>query len=47
VPWTAILIQTGMNAVCALVVFQASEGLPGAVERNRARRRASLNRRKW
>jgi rod shape-determining protein MreD len=47
VPWTAILIQTGLNAVCALVVFQASEGLPGAVERNRARRRASLNRRKW
>jgi rod shape-determining protein MreD len=47
VPWTAILMQTGLNAICGLVVFQASEGLPGAVERNRARRRASLNRRRW
>lgn len=47
VPWSAILIQTGLNAICALVVFQASEGLPGAIERSRARRRASLNRRKW
>jgi rod shape-determining protein MreD len=47
VPWTGLLVQTGLNAVCALVLFQMSEGLPGVIERGRARRRASLNRRRW
>jgi rod shape-determining protein MreD len=47
VPWTAILLQAGLNAACALVVFQATEVVPGALERSRANRRASLNRRKW
>jgi len=47
VPWKGVLIQTGLNAACALVAFQLTESLPGAVERGRANRRASLNRRKW
>ena len=47
VPWTAILLQMGLNAAAALVAFQATEVVPGAIERGRANRRASLNRRRW
>jgi len=45
--WSDILIQTGLNAAVALVVFQLTESLPGALERGRANRRATLNRRRW
>ena len=45
--WSDILIQTGLNAAVALVLFQLTESLPGALERGRANRRATLNRRKW
>ena len=45
--WSDILIQTGLNAAVALVAFQLTESLPGALERGRANRRATLNRRKW
>jgi rod shape-determining protein MreD len=45
--WSDILIQTGLNAAVALVGFQLIESLPGALERSRANRRATLNRRKW
>jgi rod shape-determining protein MreD len=47
VPWTDILIQTAATAACALLAFQLTEALPGAIERNRSNRRASLSRRKW
>jgi rod shape-determining protein MreD len=47
VPWSDILIQTGVTAVCAVLAFQLTEAVPGAIERNRSNRRASLSRRKW
>jgi rod shape-determining protein MreD len=47
VPWVAMLGETGLNSVCALIVFQASERLPGAVARGRQSRRPRLSRREW
>jgi rod shape-determining protein MreD len=47
IPWKDILIQTAITAACALVAFQLTEAVPGALERGRANRRATLNRRKW
>ena len=47
VPWSDILIQTALTVVCALLAFQLTEAVPGAIERNRASRRATLSRRKW
>lgn len=47
VPWTAILAETVMNSVAALIAFQASEVLPGMVARGRVGRRSSLSRRNW
>jgi len=47
VPWPAILGETVLNSLVALVAFQAAEALPGAVERGRARRRSTFTRRNW
>lgn len=47
VPWAAILAETVINSVCALIAFQASEGLPGVIARGRMSRRSSLSRRSW
>jgi rod shape-determining protein MreD len=47
VPWTAMLGETALNAACGLIVFQASESLPGALSRRRQSRRSSLKRREW
>ena len=46
-PWTATLIETGLNTAVALVAFQVTDSLPGMVERGRASRRSSLSRRQW
>jgi rod shape-determining protein MreD len=47
VPWTAILIETGLNAFAGLIAFQVTDLLPGAVRTTRQRRRPSLSRRNW
>jgi rod shape-determining protein MreD len=47
VPWGDILIQTALTALCSLVAFQLTDAVPGAIERSRASRRATLSRRKW
>jgi rod shape-determining protein MreD len=47
VPWPAILGETALNSVCALIVFQASEALPGAMARGRQSRRSGLSKRQW
>ena len=47
VPWTAILAETGINAVAAFVVLQLSHAIPGALARQRMNRRSSLSRRQW
>ena len=38
-PWTAILSQAVGNAVVGMIAFTIIEGLPGALERRRMRRR--------
>jgi rod shape-determining protein MreD len=45
--WTAMLMETGLNAVAALVAFQLSDMLPGAVQQSRERRRSAFSRRRW
>jgi len=45
--WTAMLEQIVINTVVAWVVFAATESLPGALARNRARSRSSWGRRQW
>jgi len=47
VPWPAILGETALNSVCALVLFQASEALPGAMARGRQSRRSGFSKRQW
>ena len=47
VSWGSLLVETGINAVAALVVFQAAQALPGAMARQRFSRRSSLSRRNW
>ena len=46
-PWTAMLWETGINALCSVVAFAAAEAVPGAVARGRDSRRSSLSRRQW
>jgi rod shape-determining protein MreD len=46
-PWTAMLGETGLNALCGLALFQASEGLPGAVNKGRNATRTGIRRREW
>lgn len=47
IPWTAMLIETGMNAAAGLMAFQLTDMWPGAVRQTRERRRSSLSRRNW
>lgn len=47
VSWTAMLIETGLNAVAGLLAFQLTDMVPGAVRQTRDRRRSSLSRRNW
>ncbi len=45
--WGAMLGETGLNALAGWLAFQATEGLPGALQRRRAGRRTGLRRREW
>lgn len=45
--WTAMLMETGLNAVAGFVAFQLSDMLPGAVHQSRERRRSAFSRRRW
>lgn len=45
--WTAMLEETVVNAVCGFLAFYATDALPGAVSRGRARTRSRLSRRQW
>jgi rod shape-determining protein MreD len=47
VSWTAVLTETGLNAMAGFMAFQASEMWPGAVRQSRERRRSSFSRRRW
>ena len=47
VSWTGMLWETGLNSLAALVVFQATNALPGVIARQRVSRRSSLSRRQW
>jgi rod shape-determining protein MreD len=46
-PWAAMLSETVVNGAFALVVFQAVEGLPGALSQGRMSRRSRWGRRRW
>ena len=45
--WSAMLMETGLNAAAGFLAFQLTESLPGAVDRTRERRRSALSRRRW
>jgi len=47
VSWTSMLWETALNSLAALVVFQATNALPGVIARQRVNRRSSLSRRQW
>ena len=47
VPWTAMLIETVLNATAGFIAFHLTDRLPGAVQQTRVRRRSSLSRRNW
>lgn len=47
ISWSALLAETGLNALAGLLAFHATAVLPGAFERHRVSRRSSLSRRKW
>lgn len=47
IPWPAILGETALNSLVGLVVFQATESLPGALARGRQSRRSGLRKRQW
>jgi len=47
VPWGAMLAEVAINSCAAFVVFQAAEGLPGVVARQRSSRRSTFRRRQW
>jgi rod shape-determining protein MreD len=47
VPWIAILSETALNALAAFALFQATETLPGAMDRRRTGRRSGFARREW
>ena len=47
ISWRAMLVETAINALVALVVFQAANALPGILVRQRMSRRSSLSRRQW
>lgn len=47
ISWGALLVETGLNALAALLVFQAAQAIPGMLARQRIGRRSSLSRRQW
>jgi rod shape-determining protein MreD len=47
VPWGAMLAETSINGLAALLAFQATTALPGAVARRRDGRRTSFRKRNW
>jgi rod shape-determining protein MreD len=47
VSWSAILAETVINSLCALVVFQVTNALPGVMERQRFSRRSTFSKRQW
>jgi rod shape-determining protein MreD len=47
VSWTAMLAEAGINSIAGLLAFQAANGFPGLLNRQRASRRSSLSRRQW
>jgi rod shape-determining protein MreD len=47
VPWSALLMETFLNATAGFLVFQVTEMVPGALRQSRLRRRSSLSRRRW
>jgi rod shape-determining protein MreD len=47
ISWRAMLVETAINALVALVVFQTANALPGILVRQRMSRRSSLSRRQW
>ena len=47
VSWGSLLVETAVNSLAALIVFQAAQALPGVVARQRFSRRSSLSRRNW
>ncbi len=46
VPWLAMLIETLLNSLAALVVFQGAESLPAMLRRGPSRR-SSFGKRRW
>ena len=46
-PWTAMLWETAINALCSVIAFSAAEAVPGVVARGRESRRSSFSRRQW
>jgi hypothetical protein len=42
-----MLAETAINALAALLLFHATNALPGAMARQRMSRRSSLSRRQW
>lgn len=47
VSWPMILVETGLNAAMALILFHAAQAVPGLIARQRLNRRSSLSRRNW
>jgi hypothetical protein len=47
VSWSAMLMETALNAAAGLAAFHLTEMLPGAVRQTRQSRRSSLSRRRW
>ncbi|HUF47171.1 MAG TPA: rod shape-determining protein MreD [Vicinamibacterales bacterium] len=46
-PWADMLMEAGVNAACAWVLFQGTDALPAALERRRMRRQSRWGRRRW
>jgi rod shape-determining protein MreD len=47
ISWESLLVETGINALAAFIVFQGAQALPGVMARQRFSRRSSLSRRQW
>ncbi len=47
ISWGSVVVEVAVNALAAFVVFQAAQGLPGALARQRMSRRSGFSRRQW
>lgn len=47
IAWGAVLAETVINSLCALLIFQVTNALPGVIERQRISRRSTFSRRQW